>query len=259
MRQSAGIRTFYSSLFVLLIWFYATPLLAQPAGLPPVGPDIREGPRFVVTAISFRAVDETGWDRWGADEVVVVFRTPTYALVGKEYGDVDSDDSATEFQFQQTCIAPAIDPIQYSFRWTCRDTGVSGPITFTVGFYEQDIDFVGFLCIFGGCGFSYPQSLDGDVFKPGSDFPQEKSPNDRIGKEKVQISLETLLQKLPRVGDSYRDKVSLYGGCDNSTTTTPCTSGDTTEYEMIYEVRRAPDVAFPVNPVTAAPPSPPGG
>ena len=61
------------------------------------------------------------------------------------------------------------------------------------------------------------------------------------------MKVETLLQKLPRVGDSYQAKVSLYGGCDNSKSATSCTSGDSTEYEMSYEVRRVRDVAVPVN------------
>ena len=245
MLQSMAVRAFYPALFVWLAWFGTIPLLAQPVA-PPVGQDIREGPRFVVKAVLFGAKDETGWDGWGSDEVVIVFRTPRYALVGKEYEDVDSDDDPTEFQFQQDCITPAIDPIGPGHRWTCDAAGVSGPITFTVGFYEQDADPWGWLSgIFTG-SFSFPQSLSGDVFKPEGEFPQEMSPNDRIGKVKVQIPLETLLQKLPRVGDSYQDKVSLYGGCDNSTTTTPCTSGDTTEYEMSYEVRRVQDVAVPL-------------
>jgi hypothetical protein len=248
MRQSAATRAFYQALFVCISWFCATPLLAQPAGVPPVGGDIREGPRFVVKAIVFAAKDQTGWDFWGHDEVVIVFRTPRYALVGSEYGYITSDTShPTGFSEGQDCITPAIDPIPDLAKWSCDEAGVSGPISFTVGFYEQDIDVPAILCIFYPCGFSYPQSLDGDVFKPGGEFPQEKSPNDLIGKEKVQISLQTLLQKLPRVGDSYQAKVSLYGGCDNSKSTTSCESGDTTEYEMSYEVRRVRDVAVPVN------------
>ncbi len=230
---------------VCLAWFCATGLFAQPAGAPPVGSDIREGPRFVVKAKVFAAKDETGWDFWGHDEVVIVFRTPTYALVGSEYGYIDSDsDHPTAVDQDQNCITPAIDPIRGTGKWACSDAGVNGPITFSVAFYEQDANPLGWLWHLFPASFNAPQQTGRgeDIFSPVVEFPQEKSPNDLIGKVNVKISLETLLQKLPRVGDSYQDKVSLYGGCE-----TPCTSGDSTEYEMSYEVRRVRDVSVPVN------------
>src|SRR6185295_371779 len=73
---------------------------AQPAAL--------RSPQFVTTAVRFKALDETGWDWTGSDEVYAVFSDldPTHGdLTTSTFGDVDSGESR-DFPPTEQCIAP---------------------------------------------------------------------------------------------------------------------------------------------------------
>jgi hypothetical protein len=73
MRRTAAIRLLIAALLTCAIWASCNNLQAQQAtvGGAPVGTDTVLGPRFVVKAVSFEALDETSWDWTGSDEVAL--------------------------------------------------------------------------------------------------------------------------------------------------------------------------------------------
>ena len=69
---------------------------SQPPSFPPTGPISLMVPQFVAEAVLFKAIDETGYDWAGSDEVYAVFSdlNPTLDdLVTAEYGDVDAGET----------------------------------------------------------------------------------------------------------------------------------------------------------------------
>ena len=242
------------ALVCLAVAHFSGPVSAQPSrplGVV-VGAEPVAQPRFIVKAVSFECKDQTGWDFWSSDEVVFAFRTSQYGLYVREYGNINSDGTVHKFKPREECIAPAVDNDGAGNHvWQCGNEGVPGPISFTVGAYEQDEKLIGF-CVTAG---------PSDLFPADFVACEEKDPNDLIGKEKVEISLNTLLDKLRQVGQSFTDSVDLHGGCDNTTSSCPFTAGQE-HYKFIYSVTRVTDAV--VNPLTVNPlpvdpnPSPPG-
>lgn len=101
-------------------------------------------PMFMVEALGFTAVDETGWDWAGSDEIYAIWRSN--ALVATEiFGNVDSGNSR-DFHELQSCIYPiAGNELVLDGRfggegsgWICKDEGGPGPIKFSVAFYDDD-------------------------------------------------------------------------------------------------------------------------
>src|SRR5215207_139364 len=78
-----------------------------PVSNPAVGRVVDTQPselRVKVEAISFRALDETGYDRFGSDEVIVLIRDATGKILttSKEFGGVDRGETRT-FAPNQRC------------------------------------------------------------------------------------------------------------------------------------------------------------
>lgn len=191
----------------------------------------RRGPASRVRTLSFEALDETGWDWTGSDEVAFVYNALGYKLITREYGGVDSDGTTPNLKW---CVVPAEDRDEdYNHAWDCHEAGMPGPVSFVIGAYEQD----------GHSGFCATSHADTDIRSPNLETCEEDG--ELIGKDDLQIPLATLFQKLPQPGASYTDRFDLFGACDGSTTTSPCTSGGGPHYVVIYEVRRLPDAVAP--------------
>jgi hypothetical protein len=108
--------------------------------------------RFKVEAVSFDAVDETGWFDWtGHDEVYVAIHVPDrqIATYSQIFWGVNSGER-TDIPSDQNCILPIAgvsgpttldagggrsNPVD---RWSCSNDGAPGPISFTVWLYEKD-------------------------------------------------------------------------------------------------------------------------
>jgi hypothetical protein len=196
-------------------------------------------PQFVAEAVSFKAIDESGYDRAGSDEVYAVFSdlNPNLSdLVTKTFGDVDTGETRT-FGPDERCIAP---------RPKC-DYGVSESLHFEVSFWERD-DWPYELCYGDAPGIHY-------TLRHGS-CPDD----DLIGRGEVLMSREQLLAALPRVGDSVEHKLILGGPCGpwDGICGTGFLSPTGPEYELIYRITRLPDVERPmvIAPPVAPPPSP---
>jgi len=169
---------------------------AQPAAL--------RSPQFVTTAVRFKALDETGWDWTGSDEVYAVFSDldPTHDdLTTSTFGDVDSGESR-DFSPAEQCIAP---------HPRC-DRGLPS-VHFKLALWESDRLFP----------FPHGEQTGGHSrLENGVD-----TSDDLIGKAEVTRSTEELLSELPTVG-SFKDY-----------TLTP--AGGSGRYELTYRVTRLPN------------------
>lgn len=187
--------------------------------------------RYIVEAISFRAHNETGIDATGSDEVVAVFDTATYRLITTTFGDVDAGET-TNIPSGQNCIMPATDSGFADHKWSCIETGTQPPLAFTVALYEFDERILGF------CG-----QLPFDIMPPNT-TACNTDPDDvqLIGRAAVAFDKQQLVQFMPKAGDSYTGTISLFGGCDSTTSTSPCTAGGTfgpsPDYTLTYRITR---------------------
>jgi hypothetical protein len=222
-------------------------LLAQsPGGVTPALPPIVSTgePRFKVEGVGMQALDETGADFWGNDEVVAVFITPNYLVFSSEHGGMSSSDGMEDFFYGQTCVAPATDngtsgsPVIR--RWDCDNAGMPAPVSFIVALYEQDEwPFSGY------CAQNDDDRLgDTDLWRPDAALcaGDEGTDNELIGKDDIDLPLEELLRRMPHAGDTYSFDVYLGGECDGSATTQPCTipyGGP--EYVVTFLVTRIAD------------------
>jgi hypothetical protein len=206
----------------------------QPHGFPDGAIDLMV-PQFVAEAVSFKAIDESGYDWLGSDEVRAVFSdlNPILLdLVTSKHDDVDTGETRS-FPPDQRCVAP---------RPKC-DHGVSEILHFKVSFWEADDP-----------SWPFTQFCYGDA--PGLHYWLSHgacSGDDLIGRGEVLMSREQLLAALPRVGDSVEHKLTLGGPCGPwegiCGTGWPGFTGP--EYELTYRITRLDDVRRPL--VIAAP------
>jgi len=66
-------------------------------------------PRYSVRLISFHAIDETGPDWSGSDEIFAIYETPAYHAATSVYGDIDTGDTQ-QVNLRHACVTPAVDP-----------------------------------------------------------------------------------------------------------------------------------------------------
>lgn len=161
-------------------------------------------PQFVVTAVRFKANDETGWYWTGSDEVYAVFSDmdPTHSdRVTSTYGDVDEGETRT-FRAADTCMAPQ----------SACDRGMSS-LNVRFAFWESDYG-----------GFPYGDIAGGHYWLQNGTH----SFDDLIGNGSVIMSQQDLVAALPTVGDAREYTVSPTGG-----------SG---KYRFTYRITRLPDI-----------------
>lgn len=189
-------RVFFAILALAMLPWAAAP---QPA----FGQPIARTPRFVATAVSFKAIDETGWDWTGSDEVIVIFsdQLPDHGdLVTSIFGDVDAGETRN-FAPAEACIAP---------RPQC-DQGLP-EVHFKVAMWENDDTDFPHGELSGG-----HNRLENGVYYG----------DDLIGRAEVMLTTEQLLADLPAVGASRDYVVRPAGG-----------SG---KYDITYRVTRLRD------------------
>jgi hypothetical protein len=199
----------------------------QPADLPPGALA-----RFKLEAVSFHAVDETGWfDFTGSDEVYVSIHVPArnVATISQVFEEIDTGVT-TNIPSGQSCILPiagVTGPKTFDGyagdRWSCSPEGAPGPFSFTVVLREKD----GCIHFTSWCGFPAGE-------RPGQE-PEPIDPVDGlIGRHTVNYSMEELLAL--QVGQSKVEN-SLVSGGDGI-------------YQFDWRITRLPDAEPVVGPVT---------
>jgi hypothetical protein len=191
---------------------------------PPSGGSWIVEPRYKIEALGFRCHSETGADRLGSDEVIVVIDicpddvhcVTTYSRI---FGNVDSGDSEL-FESDESCILP-IDGVSgqsdtvrfHPHPWTCADAGVPGPFGFIVSMYEVD-----------------------DLSWSNSD--------DLIGQRTILFTAEELAAAMPNVNDTVDRNIQL--GCPDGGI---CAGYP--NYLFTYRLTRLPDAIL--GPIEGAP------
>ncbi len=197
--------------------------------------------RFKVEAIGFIAVDETGPDWLASDEVNSFFYTrqsqPRLA-VPREVGNVDKGDEE-HYGERERCILPrrvirnvgASKVLQApDDAWDCRTGGVAGPIEFTVTMYEGDsYSFHRFPWCFSG-----PAA-------PGGEVEGKDCQDDLIGKETVSFTRGQLVDKMPRVDNTFVGTVTLGGPCGPGNDACGGWGPRGPEYRFGYRITRLAD------------------
>jgi hypothetical protein len=169
------------------------PVLAQV--VPPTLPG--QIPGFKVEAVGFKALDETGYDWPGSDEIRVGFVTPFEDITSREFGDADSGETRT-FNADESCIMPVGEAtgrlsghlVGPPSNWFCADLGRPGPLSFEVVMAEQDFSLF---------GFENPPTVLG-------------LGDDLIGRKTLTFTPEELLAAMPTVGSTVEENV-LLGPC----------------------------------------------
>jgi hypothetical protein len=194
---------------------------AEPRIPPRPGPNpLPSGsPRFAAAVVSFRAIDESGADWSGSDEVIGHFDSNVDAgFYTRVYGDVDSGD-LVEFASGDRCLAP---------RTNCSTRGVAGPLQLELELWEDD-----------DCNPFLPSCFDTDT---GPLDPAD----DLIGREVVYFSVTQLVDRMDSVGDAINFPVRLGGPCGHQEPGGPvCGHGPLTptgpEYELRIVIKRYAD------------------
>ena len=154
-------------------------------------------PSFKIEAVSFKALDETGYDWPGSDEIRVGFVTPFEDITSREFGDVDAGETF-KFNADESCVVPVGQATGRQLgrlvgppsNWFCADLGRPGPLSFELVMAEQDIDLF---------GFEFPPVSSGRT-------------DDLIGRKTLTLMPEELLAAMPSVGDTVEENV-LLGPC----------------------------------------------
>ncbi len=168
---------------------------------PPVGGTYDLVPMFQVEALGFTAIDESGVDVLGSDEIWAMWSSQGKVAATQVFDDVDTGESRS-FHVYQSCIYPMAIDVGIDGRngdgWTCVDGGAPGPVEFEVEFYEDDVDTP----LPPSCFSLYPA----DKFGP-------ECADDWLGTARHSMSTADLLAVLPTPGSTktYR---SVAHGCD---------------------------------------------
>jgi hypothetical protein len=195
------------ALLLLAVGMVAPSQAAQPArGTTGIRITIAE-PRFAAEAVSFKAIDQTGYTNWGADEVhaVLIDFNPLRERGTAEYGDVDAGETKA-FKAADRCIAP----------FSACDTG-SKNLSFGVALWEKDPawnPFVPTCVIATNARVNYDNGICRE--------------DDLIGRVRLDFTQAQLLAMLPNVGDVVERVVKPVGG-----------DGD---YRLTYRIRRLANI-----------------
>lgn len=99
--------------------------------------------RYKVELIKVKALDETGVNLFGSDEILVIADVDGIRDIGsyelwiqKGLGDMDSDETVT-IGPENACLLPAIDNVKDG-KWTCAEAGHPAPFTLTFTVIEKD-------------------------------------------------------------------------------------------------------------------------
>jgi hypothetical protein len=235
----------------------ALPLPADAAGASigtgqrstvPLGPwtqPVTGQPRYTVEAHGFTAVDESGPDWSGSDEVFGLYKESRGALsVTGVYGDVDSGEFR-RFGSHERCVVPQrllstngtssiVGPLLWapSDTWECDPRGVSGPINLEVTLYEDD-----------------------DDHDPGTEWDPyfiRDEDDDLIGTAERSYTAGWLASRIPDVGDYTTDRITLGGPCGHPEPGEECVkhplSSSGPEYTFHVLIRRVQDGPLEADP-----------
>jgi hypothetical protein len=213
--------------------------VATAGPIVPPGPAQSFGaPRYTVEVVGFRALDESGYDWSGSDEVFGLFSaTGGYSVRTVKQGDVDTGNGRV-FGREERCLTRqrvlAGGPDRGwlmapdGTRWDCDPRGAPAPIGLLLELLEDD-----------DCNPYFPSCFN-------SYSPQFRDPaDDLIGRATPTYSPSELASRLPHVGDAWRHRSPSAGRADTSPPGHVCGtswfSSTGPEYRLFIIIRRVDD------------------
>lgn len=200
------------------------------ANVPFPTPEFMER-RYKIEAVRFKALDETGADWLGSDEVMVGTVDAKGETVSDEFGSVDSGETRG-FAPAASCVV-AVRPGEAVLDRTsvCDGDGEPAPLSFEVEFWEKDnISFPP-----GFCGLAQPPPPR----HYRSHCLNDQTGDDFIGYLQLDFATQELEAALPNVGDVRVETVKL-SHCEKDTI---CGASSFPEYTFTYRVTRLADVS----------------
>jgi hypothetical protein len=186
--------------------------------------------RYKIEALGFKARDETGWDWWGSDEVMVETDDAKGWTVSGEIGSVDSGESHPFDPLRSCLVAVRPGIVVLGKTSVCDEAGEPAPLGFGVEFWEKDP----FGLPPGFCVSTSP----GPGLHAGPHCANDGNGDDFIGRARIDLSAQDLETTLPNVGDEYVETVVL----------NPCKSGENVcdvtygpDYSVTYRITRLRD------------------
>lgn len=127
--------------------------------------------RYKVELIKVKALDETGVNLFGSDEILVIADVDGVRDIGsyelwiqKGLGDMDSGETVT-IGPENACLLPAVDNVKDG-KWSCAEAGHPAPFTLTFTVIEKDgVGRVVWesLTRLEGVGFCISSTQNGDI------------------------------------------------------------------------------------------------
>lgn len=162
--------------------------------------------RYKIEAISFKALDETGFDWFGSDDVMVETTDAKGWTVSNEIRGIDSGDTHN-FDPAKSCIV-AVRPgtVVLGVSSVCETVGEPAPLGFQVELWEQD-------SIGSPTGFCIeplgPPNPGRHVGPYRAHCPNGNPFSDFIGRAQIDYPTQDLEAALPKVGDEVVESITL--------------------------------------------------
>jgi hypothetical protein len=203
-----------------------------------IAPGIPKERLYKVEAVSFRAVDESGPDWAGSDEIYANWKDPKsgYVSVTRTYKGVDTGDTRKFAPPDKQCILPVNlpSPALVSEVTKACSGGVPGPFDFEVALFEED------RFLFNWC----PQH-------PGS-IGVTCDDDDLIDQKTVSFTTAELEAAMPHVGDTFTETIAIrtFCGVPESEVGLEIRACWVTgpDYRFTYKITRLSDNDLPVQP-----------
>ena len=185
--------------------------------------------RYKIEAIGFKARNETGWDWWGSDEVMVGTEDSKGWTVSGEFSGVDSGEFYSFDPVRSCVVAVRAGIVVLGKTSVCDEAGEPAPLSFGVELWEKDL-------------FGWRTSLckvlpPGKGLHAGPHCADDGSGTDFIGRARVDLSALDLETVLPNVGDEHVETVVL-SPCPTGEV---CGDGDLPDYGFTFRVTRVRD------------------
>lgn len=194
-------------------------------------------PRFLVEAVSFKALDETGSTNLASDEIVVMVFTNGSVMTSDVYGSIDVNNTQA-IRPAERCISPAYDPDQTrNHQWACRDGGAAGPVRFSVSLYEHDGRWA------PGSGHCSDRTATDLFDQRWRACALQEAESFEIGEWRVEMSVQEMVEAMRQPGAHIERTITIGGYCPQQFGV--CGEAADGEYEFTYRITRMSDLTGP--------------
>jgi hypothetical protein len=185
--------------------------------------------RYKIEALGFKARNESGWDWWGSDEVMVGTDDAKGWTVSGEINGVDSGEFHPLEPARSCIVAVRAGIVVLGKTSVCDEAGEPAPLGFGVELWEKDLL---------GWRSSFCKALPpGKDLHAGPHCADDGNGDDLIGRARIDLSTLDLEAVLPNVGDEHIETVVL-NPCPIGEV---CGGSDLPDYSFTFRVTRVRD------------------